>query len=193
MAHFGHYPWEQRKLGEIANHRGGTAIEKHFDEHGKYKVISIGSYSTDSTYIDQGLRAISNEITDKRVVNKDELTMVLNDKTSNGTIIGRCLLIKTDGEFVINQRTEIISPKKTFDSDFAYVVMNGAFREKVKKIIQGGTQIYVNYPAVEKLTVPIPSYNEQKMIGTFFKQLDNLIALHQRNHILNFHIQYIPP
>ena len=34
--------WEQRKLKEVANHRGGTAIEKYFSKNGKYKVISIG-------------------------------------------------------------------------------------------------------------------------------------------------------
>ncbi|RYU38814.1 restriction endonuclease subunit S, partial [Enterococcus faecalis] len=29
--------WEERKLSEVANHRGGTAIEKYFKEDGKYK------------------------------------------------------------------------------------------------------------------------------------------------------------
>ena len=173
-------PWEQRKLEDIANHRGGTAIEKHFDESGKYKVISIGSYGLDSQYVDQGIRAVSNEVTDNRVVHKGELTMVLNDKTANGTIIGRSLLINIDDEFVINQRTEIVSPKANLDSRFAFVMLNGPFRKKVKRIVQGGTQIYVNYPAVEKLTLKLPSLDEQKKIGTFFQQLDNLITLHQR-------------
>ena len=174
--------WEQRRLGEVANHRGGTAIEKHFDNSGKYKVISIGSYGLDSKYVDQNIRAISNEITDARVVRKGELTMVLNDKTSNGTIIGRSLLINTDDEYVINQRTEIISPKENLDSDFAYVVLNGPFREKVKRIVQGGTQIYVNYPAVENLEFELPSIEEQQKIGDFFIQLDHLITLHQRKY-----------
>ena len=84
--------WEQRKLSDVANHRGGTAIEKYFDKDGVYKVISIGSYGLNSQYVDQNIRAISNEITDGRVVNSGELTMVLNDKTANGTIIGRTFM-----------------------------------------------------------------------------------------------------
>lgn len=172
--------WEERKLSDVANHRGGTAIEKYFDKDGVYKVISIGSYGLNSQYVDQNIRAISNEITDGRVVNSGELTMVLNDKTANGTIIGRALLIEQDDEYVINQRTEIISPKETFDSNFAYTILNGPFREKVKRIVQGGTQIYVNYPAVSNLTLELPKIEEQQKIGTFFKQLDNTIALHQR-------------
>ncbi len=106
--------------------------------------------------------------------------MVLNDKTANGTIIGRTLLIDQDNEYVINQRTEIISPKETFDSNFAYTVLNGPFREKVKRIVQGGTQIYVNYPAVSNLNLELPKIEEQKKIGSFFKQLDNLITQNER-------------
>ncbi len=171
--------WAQRKLGEISTHRSGTAIERYFTEDGKYKVISIGSYGTDSKYVDQGIRAISNEITNARVVHKGELTMVLNDKTSDGAIIGRSLLIESEEEYVINQRTEIISPKDDFNVNFAYTTLNNTFRQKVIKIVQGGTQIYVNYPAVKNLMLDFPSYKEQTKIGTFFKQFDDTITLHQ--------------
>ena len=172
--------WEQRKLGEVSSHRGGTAIENYFSEDGKYKVISIGSYGLDNKYVDQNIRAVENEVTCLRVVNKNELTMVLNDKTANGNIIGRCLLIEADDEFVINQRTEIISFNSVIYPKFAYVVLNGAFREQVKKIVQGGTQIYVNYSSVEQLSFSLPTLPEQEAIGTFFSTLDSQITLHQR-------------
>ena len=173
-------PWEEKKLGEVSTHRSGTSIEKYFAGNGVYKVISIGSYGLDGEYIDQGIRAISNEVTDKKIVKENELTMVLNDKTSNGTIIGRTLLIKSSNEFVVNQRTEIISPKEILDSQYAYVVLNGNFREQVKKIVQGGTQIYVNYSSVEQLKLPLPSLPEQVAIGSFFQDIDQLISLQQR-------------
>ena len=159
-------------MREVANHRGGTAIEKYFDKNGQYKVISIGSYGLDGKYIDQNIRAISNKITDERVVHAGELTMVLNDKTANGTIIGRSLLIEQDNKYVVNQRTEIIAPKVIFDSKFAFTILNGSFREKVKRIIQGGTQIYVNYSAVENLSIELPDIEEQQKIGDFFKHLE---------------------
>lgn len=172
--------WVEKKLGEVSTHRSGTSIEKYFAENGVYKVISIGSYGLDGEYIDQGIRAISNEVTDKKIVKENELTMVLNDKTSNGTIIGRTLLIKSSNEFVVNQRTEIISPKEILDSQYAYVLLNGNFREQVKKIVQGGTQIYVNYSFVEQLKLPLPSLPEQTAIGAFFQDIDQLISLQQR-------------
>ncbi len=162
-------PWEQCKLNEITNHRGGTAIEKYFEKDGQYKVISIGSYGLDGKYVDQHIRAISNKVTDGRVVHAGELTMVLNDKTANGTIIGRSLLIEQDNKYVINQRTEIIAPKENFDSEFAFTILNGSFREKVKRIIQGGTQIYVNYPAVADLSLELPNIEEQQKSAPFFR------------------------
>ncbi|MDT2841755.1 restriction endonuclease subunit S [Vagococcus lutrae] len=58
--------------------------------------------------------------------------------------------------------------------------LNNSFREQVKRIAQGGTQIYVNYSAVKNLYIKIPCIAEQQKIGTFFKQLDDTIALHQR-------------
>lgn len=171
--------WEQKQLDELSTHRSGTAIENYFSKNGLYKVISIGSYGLDGNYIDQGIRAISNEITDNQVVKKNELTMVLNDKTSNGTIIGRTLLIDSSDEFVVNQRTEIITPKNIFNPLFAFALLNGKFRDKVKKIVQGGTQIYVNYSSVKELQLHIPNLIEQKQLGILFQTIDRLITLHQ--------------
>ncbi|WP_247644669.1 restriction endonuclease subunit S [Streptococcus sp. NLN64] len=172
--------WEKRRLKEISSHRGGTAIEKYFDQDGTYKVISIGSYGLDNKYVDQNIRALSNAVTDSRVVYAGELTMVLNDKTANGSIIGRTLFIEEDKQFVVNQRTEIITPGKRFNALFAYFTLNNDFRERVKKIVQGGTQVYVNYSAVENLKLSIPSFDEQEQIGIFLRKLDHLITLQQR-------------
>lgn len=69
--------WEQRKLGDFGKATGGTAIESEFSEDGIYKVISIGSYSENSVYNDQGIRAIKSDKTSNRVLNQNDLTMIL--------------------------------------------------------------------------------------------------------------------
>ena len=63
-------------------------------------MISIGSYSENSNYNDQGIRAIHSDKTKTRVLNKEDLTMILNDKTASGRIIGRVLYIDKSGEYV---------------------------------------------------------------------------------------------
>ncbi|HEP1359724.1 TPA: restriction endonuclease subunit S [Streptococcus pyogenes] len=168
--------WEEKKLGEISTHRSGTAIEKYFDSEGEFKVISIGSYGTNNLYVDQNIRAVSNELTNSKLVASGELTMVLNDKTANGAIIGRCLLITENNKYVVNQRTEIIRPDINISSYYLFHYLNGEFRNGIIKIAQGGTQIYVNYSSVEQLKINIPTLKEQEAIGNFFQTLDQQIS-----------------
>ncbi|HEP1274697.1 TPA: restriction endonuclease subunit S [Streptococcus pyogenes] len=168
--------WEEKKLGEISTHRSGTAIEKYFDSEGEFKVISIGSYGTNNLYVDQNIRAVSNELTNSKLVASGELTMVLNDKTANGAIIGRCLLITENNKYVVNQRTEIIRPDINISSYYLFHYLNGEFRNGIIKIAQGGTQIYVNYSSVEQLKINIPTLKEQEAIGNFFQTLDQQMS-----------------
>lgn len=175
--------WEQRKLGEFGKATGGTSIESEFDELGKYKVISIGSYSETSKYTDQGIRANKTNKTENRILNKNDLTMILNDKTASGNIIGRVLLIDADDSYVFNQRTERIEVyENEYLPEFLYQLLNADnVREKIIRASQGNTQIYVNWTSISELSYEIPvSKNEQRKIAVLFNQLDHLITLHQR-------------
>lgn len=172
--------WKNEKLSDITTHRNASAIEKYFSTAGTYKVISIGSYSVNNKYIDQKLYAIFNNETEKNKVSENELTMVLNDKTQKGNIIGRVLLIQENNKFVVNQRTEIIVPKKNLNPLFAYFIINYVLRKKIKRIAQGGTQIYVNYRSVEILSLSLPSLQEQEKIGMLFERLDKNIELNEK-------------
>ena len=174
--------WEQRKLGSFGKATGGTSIESEFSEDGIYKVINIGSYSENSIYNDQGIRAIKSDKTSNRVLNRNDLTMILNDKTTSGNIIGRVLLIEESDIYVYNQRTERIEiDLDEYDPVFLYEMLNAPnIREKIIKQAQGNTQIYVNWTAISLLEYMIPSKEEQAKIGEYLHSISNLITLHQR-------------
>lgn len=176
--------WEQRKLGDFGKATGGTSIESEFSKDGVYKVINIGSYSESSVYNDQGIRAIKSDKTSNRVLNKNDLTMILNDKTASGNIIGRVLMIEKSGVYVYNQRTERIEINiDKYDSIFLYEMLNAPnIREKIIKQAQGNTQIYVNWATIASLDYMIPSRGEQIKIGEYLHSLTNLITLHQRKY-----------
>ena len=174
--------WEQRKLLEFGQATGGTSIESEFSEDGIYKVISIGSYSEDNVYRDQGIRAVRSDKTVNKILNKGDITMILNDKTASGNIIGRVLLIEESGVYVYNQRTERIEvDSSNYDSQFIYTMLNAPeIRDKIIKQSQGNTQIYVNWTTVSQTDYLVPQLSEQRKIGKYFLNLDNLITLHQR-------------
>ena len=171
-------------MGNFGKASGGTSIESEFSEDGIYKVINIGSYSENSIYNDQGIRAIKSDKTSNRVLNRNDLTMILNDKTTSGNIIGRVLLIEESGIYVYNQRTERIEiDLDEYDPVFLYEMLNAPnIREKIIKQAQGNTQIYVNWTAISLLEYMIPSKEEQAKIGEYLHSISNLITLHQRKY-----------
>lgn len=173
--------WEQHKLNEFGKATGGTSIESEFSENGVYKVISIGSYSESSVYNDQGIRAIKSDKTINRVLNKNDLTMILNDKTTSRNIIGRVLLIEKSNIYVYNQRTERIEINlDNYNPMFLYEMLNAPnIREKIIKQAQGNTQIYVNWSIISMLDYLIPSLEEQSKIAEYLHYLGKLISLHQ--------------
>ena len=175
--------WEQRRLGEVGKSTGGVSLESEFVETGEYKIISIGSYSENGRYIDQGIRINKSKKVLTRILRKNDLAMILNDKTSTGNIIGRVLLIEEDELYVYNQRTERIEVyTDIFCPVFLYEMLNADnIRSKIIKRAQGNTQIYVNWTDISKLIYYIPqSIDEQQKIGQFFELLDYHITVQQR-------------
>lgn len=173
--------WKECKLDDFGKSTGGISIESEFSDDGKYKVISIGSYSETSTYHDQGIRCKLSDRTKDRVLNKGDITMILNDKTSSGNIIGRALLVDKSESYVYNQRTERIEiDKKEYDPLFIYELLNAPnIRKKIIKESQGNTQIYVNWTRIKELIYYTPNLKEQRKLGIYFNNIDNIITLYQ--------------
>jgi Restriction endonuclease S subunits len=174
--------WEKKKLLEFGESTSGVSMESEFNKNGQLKIISIGSYSENSKYIDQGIRSSINNKTSNRILSKEDLTMILNDKTASGNIIGRVLLIEENNKYIYNQRTERIEIyKEKFNPNFLYQMLNSNYiRSKIIKLAQGNTQIYVNWSTIKEIEYLIPrQYNEQKAIGEYFSKLDKLIDLNK--------------
>ena len=169
------YPnWEKKKLGDITQSQGGTALEKYTTTNGLYKFISIGNYSTYSTYLDNGIRIDLNNKTKKQLLNKNDLVMILNDKTSSGNIIGRTLLIDKDNTYIYNQRSQrLICNTKIIIPSFLYFLLNSDFRKNIIKKVQGATQIYINYSTIEVMHLNIPCLEEQTKIADFLSAFDH--------------------
>lgn len=176
--------WEEKKLGDVVDNYGGTALEEFVTEKGTHNFISIGNYEKDGRYFDNGQRITLNEKTKLRLLNAGELVMVLNDKTSSGDLIGSTLLIPEDNKYIYNQRSErLVCKSEIIDSKYAWHLLNSPkFRKLIYSISQGGTQIYVNFPSVKKLNAPIPSLPEQTKIANFLTAIDDKIT-HTRTQL----------
>lgn len=171
--------WNIKEIGKCFDNIGGTTLERFVSEKGDYYFISIGNYSKDGKYIDKKQRIKLNDNTKSKLLNKNDLVMVLNDKTLTGDIIGSTLLINEDNKYIYNQRSErlIIKPDSKLNPLYAWYILNSnLIRKRIFDISQGGTQIYVNFSNVKKINIYIPDLQEQEKIVSCLSSLENLIA-----------------
>jgi len=162
--------WEERKLIEVADYRNGKAHEKDISEYGDYIVVNSKFVSTNGLvkkYSDEMIAPLS----------KNEIAFVLSD-VPNGRAIARTFLINEDNKYSLNQRIAGITPHADTNSYFLHSLMNR--NHYFLRFDDGVSQTNLSKKEVEKWVEFYPSYEEQQKIGSFFKQLDETIALHQR-------------
>ena len=165
--------WEQRKLSEMTEYKNGKGHEDKQRTHGKYELINLNSIS-----IDGGLKHSGKYIDDaNETLKKYDLVMVLSD-IGHGDLLGRVALIPEDNRFVLNQRVALLRPKSLFNPLFLFSYIN-QHQKYFKNQGAGMSQLNISRGSVESFSSYVPSAEEQTKIGTFFKQLDDTIALHQ--------------
>lgn len=162
--------WEQRKLKYVASYRNGKAHEQVEDENGKFTIVNSKFISTDGK-----VKRNTNEQVEPMF--KGELAIVLSD-LPNGKALAKVFLVNENEKYTLNQRIAGITPKENCDSKFLSYRMNR--HSYFLKFDSGVSQTNLSKPQVEEFVTLYPSFEEQQKIGSFFKQLDDTIALHQR-------------
>lgn len=146
--------WGLRKLGEVYNFQYGQ-FNNNPDNGGQYPIYGangiIGGY--------------------------DEYN------SENAIVIGHMgayaghVLWAEGKHFVTYNGTMGIADKSILNSNFGYYLVVSV---NVPKLTAGSGQPFVSYSDLNGIKILIPTIEEQQKIGSFFKQLDNTIALHQR-------------
>lgn len=168
--------WVEKTLGKVANYQNGKALESYFNSSDGYKVVSIGNYSESGIYVNNNnfiSKTLKSEI-GKFILNEGELAMLLNDKTSIGTIIGRVLYIDKNEEYVFNQRTMRLSLNEGYNSRFLFHLINcNIVHQQIFLKAKPGTQIYINTADVLDLVLALPlKFEEQKAIAQILSDMD---------------------
>ena len=168
-------PWEQRKLGEL----------------GEILTGSTPSTSNSAYYSEDGIPWVTptdiNELTISDTPRKlsEEGAKVGRIVPANTILctciasIGKNTLLTVKGSF--NQQINSLTPNAGND---AYFLLTGSelWSNKMKRMAASGTMQIVNKTEFSNLDTLVPSTDEQKRIGSYFRNLDNLITLHQRKY-----------
>lgn len=164
--------WEQRKVGEVSeSYSGGTpsvGVKEYYGGQIPFiRSAEINSEITELFLTEEGLKNSS-----ARLVAVGDILYALYGATSGE--VGRARL-----KGAINQAILAIKPHTDYDSEYLAQWLRKSKHSIIETYLQGG-QGNLSGTIVKELSVDFPSLKEQKTIGDFFRQLDNLITLHQR-------------
>jgi len=145
--------WEQRELGDICEYHSSSLTAKDVYEDGSYDLYDANSLIGK---------------TNKGCMEKDYITII-----KDGAGVGRTRLLPKNSMFLGTMGA--LTPRNS-DLDFLYQLITKA---DLGKTYTGSTIPHIYFKDYGKNIYCIPSCTEQQQIGTYFRNLDNLITLHQ--------------
>ena len=180
-ANYINYTWEQRKLGDITSliTKGTTPLDK--SNLGNVNFIKIES-------IDES----SGEITITQKITYEEHEGYLRRSQlkesdilfSIAGTLGRVTSVKSNILPANTNQALAIIRLKNDELQYIKTYLKGkVVSDYIKKNPTIGAQPNLSLEQVGSLKIALPIFDEQKKIGIYFENLDNLITLHQRKFL----------
>ena len=154
--------WEQRKLGDVANFL--DTIRKPLE--GAKRIPGPYPYYGASGIVD----FVDGYLFDEELV-------LLSEDGANITDRNYPVCFLATGKYWVNNHAHVLKIKGGNENNF---VCNSLEQKDYKKYNSGMAMPKLNQEICREIPILCPNYNEQKKIGDFFRNLDNLITLHQR-------------
>lgn len=172
--------WEQRKLGELADgfDYGLNAAATDFDGRNKYiRITDID----DETHL---LKSDNLTSPDLDLSNADDYKLSEGDIVfaRTGASVGKTYKYKAfDGRVYFAGFLIRAQIKQEYDTEFVFQnTLTDKYDRFIRITSQRSGQPGVNAQEYQNFDIMVPKLDEQKKIGEYFSNLDNLITLHQR-------------
>ena len=166
--------WEQRKLGELGTITTGstpsTSIPDYYSDDGIVWVTPTDICENITFESARKLSDLGQQV--GRVVPKNTILVTCIASIGKNTMLGNT------GSF--NQQINGLTPNENECDPYFLLTESALWSAKMKSSAAAGTMQIVNRTEFSELKTWLPSLIEQQAISDFFRQLDNLITLHQR-------------
>jgi len=179
------FSWEQRKFSELVQiERGGSPrpIDDFItDAPNGLNWVKIGDAPTQGNYITKTAEKIRPEgLSKTREVHPGDLIL------SNSMSFGKPYIMGIDG-CIHDGWLLIRNTYGVFDLTFlCHLLGTPQMLSQYRSLAAGSTVNNLNKELVGNTVVTIPSITEQRVLGDYLEQLDNLITLHQRKCVFLF-------
>ena len=172
------YPWEQRKLGEIATIVGGgtpsTKNPEYWDgDINWYSPAEIGN----QIYIEKSERQITELGLKKSSAKLLPVGTVLFTSRAG---IGKTAILNK--EACTNQGFQSIIPRSKMLNSYFLFSRTNSLKQYGETMGSGSTFVEVSGKQMSKMPLFIPNINEQSKIAKLFQSLDRTITLHEEKY-----------
>ena len=169
-------PWEQRKLGEVADIIGGATPDTGNPEYWDgdidwYSPAELG----DQRYADFSQRRIT-----QLGFRSCSVKLLPANKTilfTSRAGIGKAAILRRPA--CTNQGFQSLVVREGTDVYFLYS-MSSQIKYWAERRASGSTFLEVSGRQLARMDLRLPAFTEQQAIGSFFRNLDDLITLRQR-------------
>ena len=167
--------WEQRKLGEVGElNRGKSKHRPRNDAKlfgGSYPFIQTGDVAKAGLYLTNYGQTYSDfGIQQSKLWNEGTLLITIAANIAETSILGIKAAFPDSVIAFESDDVDMVFVKNVIDK----------ISDMLKRTAETSSQANLNLAKLSELKIDLPSIGEQIKIGAFFKQLDDTIALHQR-------------
>lgn len=167
--------WEQRKVSEIGNVVTGSTPKTSISDNygGEFLFVSPADIQG-NRYVDETITTLTQKGFDQGRKIRAKASLFV----SIGSTIGK--VAQTRQETTTNQQINAVEPYDNFDDDFIFTSLEN-ISGSIKAIASNQAVPIVNKTTFGETDIQVPSeLTEQQKIGIYFKNLDNIITLHQQ-------------
>lgn len=154
--------WEQRKLGDVVEFL--DTMRKPLE----------GAKRTPGPYPYYGASGIVDYVDGYLF---DEELVLLSEDGANITDRNYPVCFLASGKYWVNNHAHVLRTKDGNENNF---ICNSLERKDYKQYNSGMAMPKLNQEVCRSIPISCPSFDEQKKIGDYFRNLDHLITLHQR-------------
>ena len=171
-------PWEQRKAIDIADYSKGNGYSKGDLTDAGTPIILYGRLYTKYQFAISEVDTFAVPRNGAVYSQGNEVIVPASGETAED--IARASAVEKSG-VLLGGDLNILRPFEFMNPLFlALAISNGEPQKELAKKAQGKSVVHIHNSDIQEVTIAYPSRTEQDQIVSVFRQLDNLITLHQR-------------
>ena len=172
--------WEQRKAIDIADYSKGNGYSKGDLADAGTPIILYGRLYTKYQFAISEVDTFAVPRNGAVYSQGNEVIVPASGETAED--IARASAVEKSG-VLLGGDLNILRPFDFMNPLFlALAISNGEPQKELAKKAQGKSVVHIHNTDIQEVTIAYPSKTEQDRIVSVFRQLDNLITLHQRKY-----------